>query len=151
MTLYSVPSQFSEKIIEINDYFIHKAFKSMSGHYTCVAGYDFETGEFRSNNYREAVLAISGIDLSGIVTPKDSRTIHNKLSEIIADVKTHKWLKYYYHKHPRNLINFPIEIHNHCEQVDDRNISISSCELEFLQTLFQVYGEYQLYLIPVTK
>lgn len=155
MALYSVPSQFREKIMEINDFFINDIFRKMGGQFVCAEGYDKYTGEFCADHYRNLILAVSGIDLSNFVSSKECRVVYNKLSEIVADVKSHKWLKHYFQTYPNSRHNFPIDIRNHIENCErdlaERVMPITSCELEFLQTLFQTYSEYHLHLIPVIK
>lgn len=144
-----VPSESPVKAAPIVDFFILTIFNSLSNHYCCVSGYDKTSGAFYSELYRDVILGISGVDLADTVTPAQSLVVYEAISTVIADVKTHKWLRHYFHKYPESKHNFPIEIYNHVTTAAP-DLYVSSCELEFLQTLFKTYADYRLFLIPLS-
>ena len=146
-----VPSESPVKAEPIVDFYILSIFKGISNHYCCVSGYDKDTGSFCADTYRDVIFSISGVDFDNTVTPEQSLAIYCAISDIIADVKSKKWLRHYFHKYPDSKHNFPIDIRNHVtEHVTEyvTEISIYSCELEFMQTLFKAYSDYELYLLP---
>ena len=152
-----VPSESPVTAAPIVDFFILSIFKGISNHYCCVSGYDKDTGSFCSEPYRDVILAISGVDFynNNTVSPEQSLAIYCAISNVIADVKSKKWLRHYFHKYPDSKHNFPIDIRNHMTEPvtgpaneHSTELSISSCELEFMQTLFKAYSDYELYLLP---
>ena len=146
MNLYNFPSiDGNHKIIGI--------FKSISNHYTCVSGYDYEKGSFRGKTYRIIIKTISGLDIEEILTSDDCFIIYNKLTEFINTIQQKNWIEYYYMKYPNYKHNYPINVSNHydiikTENTYDSDYYISSSELSFLQILFKLYYENKLFLIP---
>lgn len=151
MHLYNFPSTNKDNI-EINDHIIISKFKSIRNHYSCIAGYDYENGSFRGKNYKNSIKLISGYDMEKKIEHHEIMDIYNKIRKLNAVCQNS--LQYYHQKYPFNQHHFPIELDKHYQinNVENKNDSyISSCELDFLQILFEIYVEHKMTLIPTYK
>ncbi len=145
---YCAPS-ISPDYIEITPE-LRTVFRSLSIHYTCISGYDFQNGSFRAASYAPAILLISG---ENILCQKNSPQVVQKILSALRDLwkKIHEpeWQQYYQQKYSI-YPNYPIDVLLFYGGASESayKYCLSLKELEFMIMVFDTYVKHNLYLLP---
>ncbi len=146
---YCAPS-ISLEHIEITSE-LRDIFRKLSNHYTCISGYDYETGSFRAASYDAAIMLISGENIAekNANLPKILAALRH-LWEKVHEPEWQQYFKQKYSVYP----NYPVDVRLFCDVPDkyDSDFAYKYClsvkELEFMIMVFDTYVKHNLYLLP---
>ena len=146
---YCAPS-LSPDHIEINGE-LREIFMRISGHYSCISGYNYEDGSFRGATYDRCICLISGENI--MQRGANLSKILAALREIWAKLHEPEWKEYYRKKYSL-YYNYPVDIRmfypgdTSAEPHEEYKYCLSVKELEFLIIVFDIYVKHDMYLLP---